>query len=56
MNAIELVAVCAIIETALIFYLSDIDKEPKNPSPRGRAANRQASGQAPKGRNFVKSS
>ena len=35
MNAIELVAVCAIIETALIFYLSDIDKEPKNPSPRG---------------------
>ena len=56
MNAIELVAVCAIIETALIFYLSDIDKEPKNPSPRGRAAKRQASGQAPKGRNFVKSS
>ena len=35
MNEIELVAVCAIIETALIFYLSDIDKEPKNPSPRG---------------------
>ena len=56
MNAIELVAVCAIIETALIFYLSDIGKEPKNPSHRGRAAKRQASGQAPKGRNFVKSS
>ena len=35
MNAIELVAVCAIIETTLIFYLSDMDKEPKNPSPRG---------------------
>ena len=51
MNAIELVAVCAIIETALIFYLSDIDKEPKNPSPRGLGR-----GGAPKGRNFVKSS
>ena len=35
MNAIELVAVCAIIETTLIFYLSDMDKEPKNPCPRG---------------------
>ena len=35
MNAIELVAVCAIIETTLIFYLSDMDKEPENPSPRG---------------------
>ena len=35
MNAIELAAVCAIIETTLIFYLSDMDKEPKNPSPRG---------------------
>ena len=34
-NAIELVAVCAIIETTLIFYLSDMDKEPKNPCLRG---------------------
>ena len=29
MNLIKLAAVCAIIETALIFYVSHIEKEPR---------------------------
>ena len=34
MNAIKLAAVCSSIETTLIFYINEIEEDPKDPSPR----------------------
>ena len=33
MNAIKSAAVCSSIETTLIFYINEIEEDPKDPSP-----------------------